>query len=118
LATGNPQSFLHITRSEIDLTDNDNIYSQEVYNKAKNNFLHFVEKGWLVEDKKASIYLYQQQMGDHIQTGILALSSVKDYFEDRIKKHEFTRPVKEQDRINNMKTSGIHAGPVFLTRYF
>jgi len=115
LAEGNSQSFLHITRSEIDLPENGNIYSEEVYDKARSNFLDFVEKNWLVEDEEENIYLYRQQMGDHIQTGILTLSSIKDYFEDRIKKHEFTRPVKEQDRINNMKTSGIHAGPVFLT---
>jgi len=115
MAAGNPQSFLHITRSEIDLPGSDDIYSQEVYDKARNNFLSFVEKNWLIEDEQDSIYLYRQQMGDHIQTGILALSSNEDYFADRIKKHEYTRPVKEQDRINNMKTSGIHAGPVFLT---
>ncbi len=115
MATGNPQSFLHITRSEIDLPNNDQLYSQEVYDKARSNFLYFAEKGWLLEDEQESIYLYRQQMGDHIQTGILALSSTADYFNNRIKKHEFTRPVKEQDRINNMKTSGIHAGPVFLT---
>lgn len=115
LAEGNPSSFLHITRSEIDLPEIEDIYSQKIYDKAKSNFLSFVEKGWLIKDEQDSIYLYRQQMGKHIQTGILTLSSVQDYFEDRIKKHEYTRPVKEQDRINNMKTLGVHAGPVFST---
>jgi len=115
LVENNPQSFLHITRSEIGLPEIDHIYSQAVYDKAKSNFLSFVEKEWLVQDQEDNIYIYRQQMGGHIQTGILTLSSVQDYFDDKIKKHEFTRPVKEQDRINNMKTTSIHAGPVFLT---
>jgi len=115
LAKGNPQSFLHITRSEIDLPPGADVYSQKVYDKARSNFLAFIENGWLVKDEQDSIYLYQQTMGNHTQTGILALSSIEDYFEDRIKKHEFTRPKKEKDRINNMKTLGAHAGPVFLT---
>jgi len=115
LASDNPQSFLHITRSEIDLPERADVYSQEVYDKARSNFLQFIENGWLVKDEEESIYLYQQTMGDHTQTGILALSSIQDYFEDRIKKHEFTRPKKEKDRINNMKTLGAHAGPVFMT---
>lgn len=115
LAKDNPQSFLHITRSEIDLAESADVYSQEVYDKARSNFLQFIENGWLVKDEQESIYLYQQTMGMHTQTGILALSSVQDYFEDRIKKHEFTRPKKEKDRINNMKTLGAHAGPVFMT---
>ncbi len=115
LAEGNPHSFLHITRSEIDLPDDTDVYSQSVYDKARTNFLDFVDKGWLTQDSEDRLYLYRQVMGDHAQTGILALSSITDYFENRIKKHEFTRPVKEQDRINNMKTAGIHPGPVFLT---
>lgn len=115
LATGNPHSFLHITRSEIDLPADTDVYSQSVYDMARTNFLNFVEQGWLIQDDEESLYIYRQVMGDHIQTGIIALSSNKDYAENRIKKHEFTRPVKEQDRINNMKTAGIHPGPVFLT---
>jgi len=115
IAEGNPKSFLHITRSEIDLHPNADAYSQAVYDKARSNFLQFIEKKWLVKDVQESIYLYQQTMGNHTQNGILALSSVHDYFEDRIKKHEFTRPKKEKDRINNMKTLGAHAGPVFMT---
>lgn len=115
LAKGNPQSFLHITRSEIDMPKDVDVYSQQVYDKARSNFLKFIKDGWLVKDAQACIYLYQQTMGNHTQTGILALSSIQDYFEGRIKKHEFTRPKKEQDRINNMKTLGAHAGPVFMT---
>lgn len=115
LADGNPHSFLHITRSEIDLPEDTDVYSQSVYDKAKTNFLNFVEKEWLVQDTHECLYLYRQVMGDHSQIGIIALSSIDDYFENRIKKHEFTRPAKEQDRINNMKTAGIHPGPVFLT---
>lgn len=115
LAGENPHSFLHITRSEIDLPEDTDVYSQSVYDKARTNFLEFVDKAWLTQDAEDSLYLYRQVMGNHVQTGILALSSIEDYFENRIKKHEFTRPVKEQDRINNMKTAGIHPGPVFLT---
>ena len=115
LTNDNPYSFLHITRSEVDLPATTEVYSQAVYDMARSNFLNFVEKGWLVQDDDESLYIYRQTMGEHVQTGIIALSSNEDYAENRIKKHEFTRPVKEQDRINNMKTAGIHPGPVFLT---
>lgn len=115
MADGNPHSFLHITRSEIDLPEDTDVYSQAVYEKARTNFLHFVDKGWLVQDEDESLYIYRLVMGEHVQTGLIALSSNEDYTEDRIKKHEYTRPVKEQDRINNMRTAGIHPGPVFLT---
>ncbi len=115
MAQGNEMSFLRVIKSEIDLPEEENHYSDTVYQKARANFLEFVEKGFLVQDDENSIYLYRQIMGEHAQIGIVALSAVEDYFNDVIKKHEHTRPVKEQDRINNMKTTGIHAGPVFCT---
>jgi len=115
MAKGNPFSFLKITRSEIDLNENIDVYSQPVYDKARNNFLQFVEEGKLQQDDLECFYLYRQIMDGKAQTGIVALSSTDDYKNDLIKKHEYTRPKKEKDRINNMKTSGIHAGPVFCT---
>ena len=115
LATGNPNSFLHITRSEVDLPEVKNVYSQEVYDKARNNFLAFVEDEVLVQDSSNSIYLYRQIMEMHSQIGIVVCSHIDDYFDDVIKKHEYTRPKKEKDRIDNMLTSGLHAGPIFST---
>ena len=114
-AKDNPHSFLHIIRSEIDLPDEVDAYDGAVYLKARENFEGFLKSGILIQDPTPYIYVYQQEMGKHVQTGIVACSSVQDYFDDLIKKHEFTRPVKEQDRINHIRTTGIHSGPVFLT---
>ena len=115
LADGNPFSFLKITRSEIDLPNDVDVYSQEVYDKARSSFLEFVKDEKLLQDDEECFYLYKQVMDGKAQTGIVALSSTDDYTNGLIKKHEFTRPKKEEDRIKNMKTSGIHAGPVFCT---
>lgn len=113
-AEGNPYSFLHITRSEIDLPANTDIHSQEVYDKAKENLDAFISRPVLFSESKPCYYIYQLTMNDKSQTGLVCCSSVMDYEEGLIKKHELTRPEKEQDRINHIKTTGAQTGNVFL----
>jgi uncharacterized protein (DUF1015 family) len=113
-AQGNPNSFLHITKSEIDLPDDTSQYSEEVYTRAKENLGAFIKRDVLFRDNKECYYIYQLVMAGRTQTGLVAVSSVKDYEEGRIKKHEFTRPDKEQDRINHIRISGAQTGNVFL----
>ena len=113
-AQGNPFSFLHITKSEIDLPANVDIHSQEVYIKAKENLDAFINRPVLFTESKPCYYIYQMVMGDKSQTGLVCCSSVDDYENGLIKKHEFTRPEKEQDRIAHIKTTGAQTGNVFL----
>lgn len=113
-AAGNVHSFLHITKSEIDLPENTDIHTQAVYDKAKENLAAFIQRGFLFREEKPCYYIYQLIMNGRSQTGLVAASSVDDYEKDIIKKHEFTRPEKEQDRINHIKTSGAQTGNVFL----
>jgi uncharacterized protein (DUF1015 family) len=113
-AQGNPNSFLHITKSEIDLADDIDIHSQEVYDKASQNLDAFISRNILFKESKACYYIYQLIMNGRSQTGLVAASSVADYENDLIKKHEFTRPEKEKDRIDHMKTIGAQTGNVFL----
>ncbi|MGN6531917.1 MAG: DUF1015 domain-containing protein, partial [Ginsengibacter sp.] len=113
-AEGNPYSFLHITKSEIDLPSNTDIHSQEVYQKAKENLDAFISRSVLFLENKACYYIYRLTMDDKTQTGLVCCSSVVDYEEGLIKKHELTRPEKEQDRINHIKTTGAQTGNVFL----
>lgn len=113
-AAGNPYSFLHITKSEISLPENTDIHTQEVYDKAKENLAAFIQRGILFREDKPCYYIYQLVMNGRSQTGLVCGSSVDDYEQDIIKKHEFTRPEKEQDRINHIKTSGAQTGNVFL----
>jgi uncharacterized protein (DUF1015 family) len=114
MAEGNPYSFLHITRAEIDLPDTTNIHSEEVYEQAKINLFDFVKNQVLFTDEAPSYYIYTLVMAGRSQTGIVALSSVEEYNTNLVKKHEFTRPEKEQDRINHMLTIGAQTGNVFL----
>lgn len=113
-ATGNPKSFLHITKSEIDLPDDIDTHSQEVYETAKKNLDAFIEQGILFREEKPCYYIYQLVMNGRSQTGLVCASSVDDYENGLIKKHEFTRPEKELDRINHIKTTGAQTGNVFL----
>ena len=113
-AANNPNSFLRITKSEIDLPSGVDIHSQPVYEKANENLLSFIERGVLFREEKPCYYIYQLVMNGRSQTGLVCVSSVDDYEKDIIKKHEFTRPEKEQDRINHIKTSGAQTGNVFL----
>jgi uncharacterized protein (DUF1015 family) len=113
-AADNPYSFLHITKSEIDMPLNVDTHSQEVYDKAKENLQAFIEKGILIEEDKPCYYIYRLVMNGRSQTGLVAASSVDDYEKGIIKKHELTRPDKENDRINHMKTIRAQTGNVFL----
>ncbi|MFN8285255.1 MAG: DUF1015 family protein [Chitinophagales bacterium] len=115
MAKGKPNSFLHVSRAEIDLLESIDEHSDEVYNKARENFNRFIKEGVLVQDNAPYLYIYQQIMNGRKQTGLVCCSSVEDYFNDVIKKHEFTRPEKEQDRIHHMETLQAHVGPIFLT---
>ncbi len=113
-AQGNPNSFLHITKAEIDLPENTDVHSAPVYEKAKENLNAFLQRNILFRENKACYYIYQLIMGGRTQTGLVCGSALDDYENDIIKKHEFTRPEKEQDRINHIKTSGAQTGNVFL----
>lgn len=114
LAAGNPDSFLHVVRAEIDLPEGTDPYSNEVYAKAKENLQRLMDDGILIRETVPSIYLYSQQMGDHIQFGIVATCHIEDYETGRIRIHEKTRRVKEEDRIRYVDTQNANTGPVFL----
>ena len=113
-AQGNPNSFLHITKSEIDLPDSVDVHSKEVYEKAKENLTAFIKREILFRENKECYYVYRLGMNDRSQTGLVAVSSINDYENNFIKKHELTRPDKEQDRIDHIKTTGAQTGNVFL----
>ena len=113
-AQGNPASFLHITKSEIDLPESVDIHAQEVYDKAKENLTAFISRNILFRENKPCYYIYRLIMNGKSQTGLVCGSSVDDYENDLIKKHEFTRPEKELDRINHIKTTGAQTGNVFI----
>src|SRR6185436_4003439 len=98
LAAGNPLSFLHVSRPEIDLPDGTDIYADEVYEKAKSNFIDLTAEAPLIVEDEASFYLYRLRMGEREQTGLVACCSVDEYDADIIRKHERTRPDKEDDR--------------------
>jgi len=113
-AAGNPASFLHVTKSEIDLAESVDIHDALVYEQAKENLTAFIKRDVLFRESKDCYYIYQLIMHGRSQTGLVCVSSVDDYENDIIKKHEFTRPEKELDRINHIKTSGAQTGNVFL----
>jgi uncharacterized protein (DUF1015 family) len=114
LAAGRPWSFLHISRPEIDLPGGTDPYAPEVYAKAAENLARMVDEGVLVRDSRPCYYGYRLTMGDHVQTGLVAAASVAAYDGNRIKKHEFTRPVKEDDRVRQIEALNAQTGPVFL----
>lgn len=113
-AKDNPFSFLHVTKSEIDLAPETDIHSVAVYEKAKENLQELIKHGILFQEDKDCYYIYQLIMNGRSQTGLVCVSSVEDYFNDVIKKHEFTRPEKEKDRIDHMRTIEAQTGNVFL----
>lgn len=115
MAEGNPYSFLHICRSEIDLPDEENPYDRSVYEKAKANIEEGLEKGIFVKEDKPALYIYRQIMDGRVQTGIVGCVSVDEYQNNIIKKHEFTRVEKELDRINHFDVCDTNTEPVFLT---
>ena len=113
-AKDNPYSFLHITKSEIDLPADIDIHSEMVYQKAKESLDHFIAQKILFPEDKPCYYIYELTMDGKSQTGLVCLSSVDDYVNDVIKKHEFTRPEKEKDRIDHMLAIKAQTGNVFL----
>lgn len=115
LARGLPNSLLHVDRAEIDLPPGTNPYSEAVYSKALENFLGLQHLRALIRDEAPAVFLYQQRMDDHVQTGVAAVCHIEDYEQDVIKKHEKTRPDKEDDRTRLIDTLGADTGPVFLT---
>ena len=115
MAKDNPYSFLHINKPEIDVDPAVDIHDQCVYDKGSENLKRFIEEGVLQQDGEEKLYVYKQVMGKHEQVGLVAVASVEAYEKNLIKKHEFTRPEKEDDRVAHMDTLGAQVGPVFLT---
>jgi len=115
MAEGNKYSLLHITRAEIDLPEDTDVHSETVYRKSYENFLKWRENGWLVQDEEPKFYIYAQTMGSRTQYGILACASVDDYLSGIIRKHELTRPDKEEDRMIHVRTNNANIEPVFFT---
>lgn len=115
MAAGNPYSFLHIGKPEIDLPPGTALYSDAVYAKGKENFLRLLGEGTIAPDPTRNFYIYKQVWGEHVQVGLVAAASTQDYLDDVIKKHELTRPDKENDRMRHIETLGAQTGPVFLT---
>jgi uncharacterized protein (DUF1015 family) len=114
VAKGNPRSFLHVSKPEIDLPATVDIYDPQVYAKGRENFKRLQAEGALRQDPQPFFYLYRQIMGKHSQTGLVAAASCQDYRNGIIKKHEFTRPDKEDDRVRHMEALNSQTGPVFL----
>ncbi len=115
MAAGNPLSYLHVVRSEMDVPAEMDQYDPLVYQTARKNLDAFQADGTLFQDPTPRYYIYRQIMWGRVQTGIVACTSIDDYMNDIIKKHEFTRPVKEVDRINNFDVCDAHTEPVFLS---
>ncbi len=115
MAQGNPLSFLHVSKPEIDLPTSVDIYDPQVYAKGKENFTKLIKDGSLQQEKQPCYFFYRQIMGGHAQIGLVAAASCEDYLKNIIKKHEFTRPDKEDDRVRHIETLSSQTGPVFLT---
>jgi uncharacterized protein (DUF1015 family) len=115
MAANDPLSFLHVVKPEIDLDPAVDVYSPEVYATGAANLKRLMEDGTLIREAVPALYLYRQRMGDHVQTGLVAGASVDEYEADLIKKHEHTRPVKEDDRTRHIDALNANTGPVFLT---
>jgi uncharacterized protein (DUF1015 family) len=115
LANGNALSFLHVSRAEIDLPPHTDPYSEVVYRKAVDNFSALKANAPLVTEEQPSLYFYRLKMGNHVQTGVAGTFSIDEYDRGIIKKHEFTRRDKEDDRTRHMLELRAQTGPVFLT---
>ena len=113
-AGSNPYSFLHVDKAEIDLNNIKDIYSPEVYQKAADCLNGMIEKGILIQDNMPCLYIYRLTDGRHIQTGLVACANIEDYINGSIKKHELTRPEKEEDRKNHIKACQAHTGPILM----
>jgi len=114
MAAGNPHSFLHVDKAEIDLPPDTDLYSPSVYAKAKENLQAFITEGVLIQDAQPNLYIYQLSANGCTQTGLAACVSVEEYEKGLIKRHELTRNNKEQDRIEHMLACEAHTGPIFM----
>lgn len=114
LVKGNPYSFLHVDKAEIDLENDISPYDKRVYEKARENLDHMIESGVLLQDTNPIFYIYRLVMEGRAQTGLVACSAIDEYLEGKIKKHELTRADKEQDRINHVDICNANTGPIFL----
>lgn len=115
MAENNKYSFLHIDRAEIDLPIGIDLYDKKVYEKARENLYSMINDGVFIKDDKPGLYIYRQIMNGRSQTGIVGCVSIDEYLNNTIKKHEFTKPDKEQDRINHVDICNANTGPIFLT---
>ena len=114
MVAGRPWSFLHISRPEVDLPESTDPYAPEVYAKARENLDLMLTRGVLLRDPEPRYYVYRLILGDHCQTGLVAAASVAAYDAERIKRHELTRPVKEDDRVRQIDALNAQTGPAFL----
>ncbi len=112
---GAPLSFLHVIKPDIDLDPDIDPHDPTVYAKGGENLRNLINDGIMIQDGNPCYYIYRLKMNDHIQTGLVAAASVEDYVHNRIKKHEYTRPDKEQDRMTHIDSLNAQTGPVFLT---
>ena len=115
MVIGNPNSFLHVDRAEIDLDPSVDVHDEKVYLKARANLDKMIEEGQYIQDENPCLYIYRQIMNGRSQTGLVFCASIDDYINNNIKKHEFTRADKEQDRINHVDYCDANTGPIFLT---
>jgi uncharacterized protein (DUF1015 family) len=113
-AAGRPWSFLHISKPEIDLPEGTDPYSPDVYEMGAANLQKQIDAGILIRDANPGYYVYRLRMGGHVQTGLVFVGSVRDYDTNRIRKHEFTRPAKEDDRVRQITALNAQTGPVLL----
>ena len=114
-AEGNPQCFFHVSRPEIGLPPGTDEHGESVYRLGRENLLKFQNRRWLIQDSAPALYLYQQRMGSHSQVGVVGVASVADYDRELIKRHERTRPDKEDDRTRHIEILEANDEPVFLT---
>lgn len=115
MVEGNPYSFLHIDKAEIDLDPSVNIYDKMVYEKARDNLYDMISRGIFTRENRPCLYIYRQTMNGRAQTGIVGCTSIDDYSNNVIRKHEYTRADKEKDRINHVDYCNANTGPIFLT---
>ncbi len=111
---GNPWSFLHVVKPEVDLPGKTNLHSEAVYNKGRENLDRLIAEGYFVQDETALLYVYGQTMFGKTQYGIVGCAAVEDYLNNVIKKHELTRPDKEEDRMKHIRVTNFNAEPVFF----
>lgn len=114
MVEGKPWSFLRISRPEVEFDRSVDPCADQVYARSGENLQKFIREGVMEVDKTPQVYIYRQIMGDHVQTGVVACAHIDDYINNKIKKHEFTRKDKEDDRARHVKEAGAHTGPVFL----